>query len=88
MPIPATPCSSRACGKDESDEILSFLFEHQLKPQYQYVHRWNERDLMMWDNIGTLHMAFPDYGPHQHRLMQRCQVMADRIFAQPLAGAA
>ncbi len=73
---------------NESHEILSFLFAHQLKPQYQYEHLWNEGDLMMWDNIGTLHTAIADYGPHQPRLMQRCQVMADRIFAQPLAGAA
>ncbi len=72
----------------ENDEILSFLFAHQLKPEFQYEHRWNEGDLMMWDNIGTLHAAIADYGPHQPRLMQRCQVMADRIFAQPLAGAA
>lgn len=74
--------------EDESDEILSFLFAHQLKPDYQYEHRWNDRDLMMWDNIGTLHMAIPDYGPHQPRLMQRCQVMADRIFERPVAGTA
>ena len=74
--------------EQESDEILSFLFAHQLKPQYQYEHLWNEGDLMMWDNIGTLHTAIADYGPHQPRLMQRCQVMADRIFARPLAGAA
>ncbi len=74
--------------EDESEEILSFLFTHQLKPEYQYEHLWNEGDLMMWDNIGTLHNAIADYGPHQPRLMQRCQVMADRIFAQPLAGAA
>jgi alpha-ketoglutarate-dependent taurine dioxygenase len=73
---------------DESNEILSFLFAHQLKPQYQYEHSWNEGDLMMWDNIGTLHTAIADYGPHQSRLMQRCQVMADWVFTRPLAGAA
>jgi taurine dioxygenase len=22
----------------------------------------------------------PDYAPHEHRLMKRCQVLADRIF--------
>jgi taurine dioxygenase len=71
----------------ESEEILSFLFAHQLKPQYQYEHRWSEGDLMMWDNIGTLHTAIADYGPHQLRLMQRCQVMADRVFAHPPAEA-
>jgi len=34
----------------------------------------------MWDHIGTLHNAVADYRPDEHRLMKRCQVMADRIF--------
>jgi taurine dioxygenase len=34
----------------------------------------------MWDHIGTLHYAKPDYAPDEHRLIKRCQVMADRIF--------
>lgn len=72
----------------ESGEILDFLFAHQLQDKFLYEHRWTEGDLMMWDNIGTLHNAVADYGPHQHRLMKRCQVMADWIFAHPLAGAA
>ena len=68
----------------ESDEILSFLFAHQLQPKYCYEHHWSEGDLLMWDNIGTLHNAIADYGPHQPRLMQRCQVMADWIFQHPV----
>jgi taurine dioxygenase len=64
----------------ESDEVLEKLFEHQLQPKYQYEHVWNERDVLMWDHIGTLHNAIPDYGPDEHRLMMRCQVMADRVF--------
>jgi alpha-ketoglutarate-dependent taurine dioxygenase len=68
----------------ESDEMLSFLFAHQLQPKYCYEHQWSEGDLMMWDNIGTLHNAIADYGPHQPRLMQRCQVMADWIFQHPV----
>ena len=64
----------------ESDELLEFLFEHQLKPEYIYEHRWSEGDLLVWDDIGTLHKAVADYGPHQHRLMRRCQVMADRLL--------
>jgi taurine dioxygenase len=73
--------------EQESDEILSFLFVHQLQPKFRYEHQWTEGDLMMWDNIGTLHNAVADYGSHQPRLMQRCQVMADWIFAHPVAGA-
>ena len=34
----------------------------------------------MWDHVGTLHNAIPDYGPDEHRLIKRCQVMADRVF--------
>jgi taurine dioxygenase len=72
----------------ESDEMLSFLFAHQLQPKYRYEHQWSEGDLLMWDNIGTLHNAVADYRPHQPRLMQRCQVMADWIFQHPVKGVA
>ena len=64
----------------ESDEILGFLFNHQLQAKYRYVHRWSEGDVLLWDDIGTLHNAHADYGPDEHRLIKRCQVMADRIF--------
>lgn len=64
----------------ESDRTLAELFAHQLQPKYQYAHEWNENDVLMWDHIGTLHNAIPDYGPDELRLIKRCQVMADRIF--------
>jgi taurine dioxygenase len=63
-----------------SDDILDFLFEHQLKAKYRWVHRWTEGDVLLWDDLGTLHNAHADYGPDEHRLIKRCQVMADRIF--------
>lgn len=65
---------------DDSASLLEFLFAHQLQPRYQYRHQWAVGDVLVWDHIGTLHNALPDYAPHEHRLMQRCQVMADRIF--------
>jgi taurine dioxygenase len=64
----------------ESDRVLAALFAHQLEPRYLYTHRWTEGDVLVWDHIGTLHYAIPDYGPDEHRLMKRCQVMADRVF--------
>jgi taurine dioxygenase len=64
----------------ESDRLLDMLFAHQLQPKYQYRHRWTEGDVLVWDHIGTLHNAIADYGPDEHRLMKRCQVMADKIF--------
>ncbi|HEX2827841.1 MAG TPA: TauD/TfdA family dioxygenase [Burkholderiales bacterium] len=64
----------------ESDRVLDFLFKHQLQDQYVYTHTWTERDVLMWDHIGTLHNAIPDYRADEPRLMLRCQVMADKVF--------
>ena len=64
----------------ESDAVLDELFRHRLQPKYQHAHVWTEGDLLLWDHIGTLHNALPDYQPHEHRLMKRCQVMADKVF--------
>lgn len=64
----------------ESDDILNFLFEHQLQPQFRYRHLWTAGDVLMWDNMGTIHNAVADYAPTEHRFIKRCQVMADRYF--------
>jgi taurine dioxygenase len=71
----------------ESDELLDFLFRHQLDAKYRYVFRWNEGDVLMWENFGTIHNAIADYGPDEHRLIKRCQVMAT-LFADKLVAPA
>lgn len=73
--------------KAESDEMLAFLFAHQLQEKYQYAHAWSVGDLLMWENIGTLHNAVADYGPDEPRYILRCQVMADRVFEEGFLGA-
>src|SRR5262249_54341826 len=35
----------------ESDEVLEFLFAHQLQDKFRYVHQWAKGDVLMWDNI-------------------------------------
>jgi taurine dioxygenase len=65
----------------ESEELLRFLFEHQSHERYVYAHHWARGDVLAWDNLWTMHNAVADYGPDEHRLMRRCQVMADRVFA-------
>lgn len=64
----------------ESAALLEELFAHQLQPKYQYAHEWAEGDLLLWDDLATLHNAVADYGPDEPRLIHRCQIMADRIF--------
>lgn len=65
-----------------SDEILQFLFAHQVQEKYCYRHQWAEGDVLMWDNIGTIHNAVADYRPDEPRLIKRCQVMADKYFPE------
>jgi taurine dioxygenase len=69
----------------ESDELLEFLFAHQAKDKYFYAHHWSEGDLLMWDNIGTVHNAVPDYRPDEPRYMRRVQVMATKDYARLVA---
>jgi len=64
----------------ESDQMLAFLFGHQLRPEFRYIHTWTENDLLIWDHFGTIHRAIADYGPDDIRLMRRCQVMATKVF--------
>ena len=66
----------------ESDELLEFLFAHQEKPEYFYAHKWAEEQVLMWDNIGTVHNAVADYRPDEPRYMRRVQVMATKDYAR------
>jgi len=74
-------------SEQESHETLEFLFAHQLQPKYRYMHRWQVGDVLMWDDISTIHQAAADYGPNEHRLVKRCQVMATRLFRDQSAKA-
>lgn len=65
-----------------SDELLNFLFEHQVQDKYRYQHRWCVGDVLMWDNMGTIHNAVADYRPDEPRYIRRCQVMADKYFPE------
>ena len=66
--------------REESDAVLAQLFDHVMRPEYRYTHRWQQGDLLIWDHLSSWHYAVPDYGPDEARLMKRCQVMADRIL--------
>jgi taurine dioxygenase len=64
----------------ESDEVLEFLFVYQLQMKFRYTHVWTEKDVLLWDHLGTIHRAIADYGSDEIRLIRRCQVMATKVF--------
>jgi taurine dioxygenase len=70
--------------QEESDRMLAFLFAHQTQDAFCYRHRWAVGDVLMWDNMGTIHNAIADYSADEHRLIKRCQVAADRYFGSPV----
>jgi taurine dioxygenase len=61
---------------NESATILEYLFRHQERADFLYAHHWAVGDVLMWDNIGTVHNAVADYMPTEPRYMRRAQVMA------------
>ena len=67
--------------RDESDGILDFLFRHQTRADYFHAHHWAVGDVLMWDNIGTVHNAVADYTMDEPRYMRRLQVMATLDYA-------
>lgn len=64
----------------ESETMMAYLFEHQLRTEFRYTHTWTENDVLVWDHLGTIHRAIADYGADEIRLMRRCQVMATKVF--------
>jgi taurine dioxygenase len=64
----------------DATAVLQFLNAHQTQEKYRYAYSWTEGDVLLWENFGTLHRATPDYGPDEHRLMQRSQAMADKVL--------
>ena len=67
-------------SESASEELLQFLFEHQLQDQYRYAFEWEEKAVLMWDNMGTIHNAVADYRLDEHRYIKRCQVAANLFF--------
>lgn len=56
----------------ESRAILSFLFTHMAHSDFVYRHRWEEGDIVVWDELATLHLApdASDYAPHKRRVIR------------------
>ena len=54
----------------ESANLLRFLFTHCDHPDFIFRHRWSEGDIVVWDQLQTMHMAPSDYLPHERRVVR------------------
>ena len=67
--------------EEESQPLLGFLFQHSVNPAFIYRHRWQQGDLLFWDNRCTMHNAIRDYGADQRRHMHRTTIRGERPVA-------
>ena len=58
-------------------ELLTQLLAHATQPQYEYRHKWQLGDLVMWDNRCLLHKANGDYDMDQMRYLYRVMLKGD-----------
>ena len=65
--------------KDESDGVLSFLYSHCAKPDYQVRFKWQSQSIAFWDNRCVQHLALWDYYP-QVRSGYRVTIKGDKPF--------
>ncbi len=59
--------------EQESADLLSTLYQHCQKTEFQHRFQWSEGSVAFWDNRATWHKALNDY-PGQRRLMHRITV--------------
>lgn len=64
---------------EQSDALLSELFEHSTRPEFVYRHRWQDGDLVFWDNRSVVHLAAGCL-PEQRRRLHRTTIEGDVPF--------
>ncbi|MET9956402.1 TauD/TfdA family dioxygenase [Streptomyces sp. NPDC006339] len=61
-------------AENESRALLDELLQHTTSAPYVYSHRWKQGDLVVWDNLATLHTASPCDSSRHRRLLYRATV--------------
>lgn len=66
-------------SQQESDDILSQLYEIGERREFIFEHVWQLGDFLMWDNRCTIH-ARTDFPKEERRLLRRCTVEGEPPF--------
>lgn len=64
-------------NESESAEILSILYRHISRPEFQVRLQWQQNTIAMWDNRTCQHYAINDYYP-KRRVMDRVAIAGDQ----------
>lgn len=65
--------------ESESRDLLSQIFAHSVRPEHLYRHRWEQGDMVFWDNRSVMHLATgcPD---DQRRRLHRTTIEGDAPY--------
>jgi len=63
--------------EDESRELLTFLFDHQVQSRFVFRFHWAPGSLAFWDNRCTQHLPVNDYQGYR-RVMHRVTLAGDK----------
>jgi taurine dioxygenase len=61
----------------EALPLLDELLAHAAQEKYEYRHRWQQGDLVIWDNRCLVHKANGDYDHSQSRYLYRVMLKDD-----------
>ena len=67
--------------EEEGYALINHLYEHATQSKYEYLHRWQVGDLVIWDNRSVMHQANADYDPEEYRYLYRLMVTGDALRA-------
>jgi len=70
------------CTLEESEALLNELWAHATQPRFWYEHRWEQGDVVVWDNRATLHRRDP-FDPASPRVLYAAQVEGHRPYEAP-----
>lgn len=60
----------------EGEALMEELFAHQIRPEFVYAHKWQEGDIVMWQNVGVIHVGTPFDMDKYTRRMHRTTIAA------------
>ena len=66
----------------ESREMLDYLFEWSVRPEFVYDHQWKSGDCVLWDNACTMHRRGA-FDSSEQRWMKRTTILAPEELAIP-----
>ena len=62
---------------DESQALIAELMAYATQPEYEYRHRWQYGDMVIWDNRSVMHQANADYDMKESRRLYRMMIKGE-----------